>query len=88
MTVSNWAYVWVVRKDGWMRRLPLALPLQREMRINELAEETISARLRDEDPLAPDAGLQLKHRIFVLQRVRANQEQGLPWAEPHFYLEI
>ena len=83
---EKWAWVWVVRKDGWMRRIPLALPLGSEIMMHEPLLAMIRERISD------DAGPVLEHEIcnlrFVLQRVKNAGEHALPWAEPHFYKEV
>lgn len=88
MTLGKWAWVWVVRKDGWMRRLPLALPLYPEMRITEPDERAIIERIKEDDPPASPENLNLCNRIFKLQRIKTNGEHALPWAEPHYYSEV
>ncbi|UCF48535.1 MAG: hypothetical protein JSU89_15445 [Myxococcales bacterium] len=85
--MEKWAWTWVVRRDGWMRRLPLALPLFSELKIHEPAENAICQRMLDAGE-APPENLNVRHRVFRLQKIKTTGENALPWAEPHYYQEI
>lgn len=86
---EKWAWVWVVRRDGWMRRIPLALPLFREFVMNESLGIAIQNRMvESETGLPPVSCKQIFQRRFVLQTVKEIGENALPWADPHFYKEV
>jgi hypothetical protein len=86
---EKWAWIWVLRKDGWMRRIPLALPLSSELMMNESFAIAIRNRMEECEPELPALSCsEIVNRRFVLQRVKETGEHALPWAEPHFYKEV
>lgn len=78
--------VWAVRRDGWMRRMQLDLPLPREFHIAEKPADTFELFGGSVHAGPPPEGLQFKTLRFQLMEI--GNSELMPWGEPCFYKEI
>ena len=77
------ALVWIIRRDGWMRRVVLGTPLPEMLCVGEKGELSLAG-----------AALPTSDRPFTtrrFQRMRLETPKGvdwLPWFEPYYYREV
>ncbi len=76
--------VWAVRRDGWMKRVPIELPPL--LKIQLVCDSHLSCWKFDPEQKEPPENASLDVRPFVLERV--NNHDVMPWGESCFYREI
>lgn len=81
--------VWVIRRDGWMRRVEVGFPYPQQFRIAEPLEHLV-----DLHPKALPDGGDLEKSVVetrLFQKRTLQKPAGvnwLPWDEPCYYCEV
>jgi len=78
------ALVWLIRRDGWMRRVVLGTPLPEMVCVNETGEITLGGSSKPA-PVGPKI---IERRFQRMRLMKPKAMDWLPWHEPYYYREV